>query len=279
LQASPEPAAECIRFTRPELDGVELHALRWGDRGAPPLILLHGAGANVHWWRHLAPSLAARFHVIALDFRGHGDSDQPEERPPGAVERDVQALLEEIGAESPVLIGHSLGAHVALAFAAKNEHVRAVVLVDPSRGVSASRRRATRLALSLNPSYATRDHAVRRFRFLPGADQASEALRRAIAEESVYQQPDGRWGYKFDERWFALPPTERPDGSRVACPVLIVRGADSPLLTAEGAAALAADLPRGRLIEIADAGHHVIVDQPERWLAAVESFLAEVAPA
>lgn len=267
-----------MRFTRSELEGVELHALRWGDRGAPPLILLHGAGANAHWWRHLAPSLAARFHVVALDFRGHGDSDQPKERVPGAFERDVQAVLDEIGAESPVLIGHSLGAHVALSFAAMHQDVRAVVLVDPSRGVSASQRRATRLALSLNPSYTTRDHAVRRFRFLPGADEASETLRRTIAEKSVSQQPDGRWGYKFDERWFALPPTERPDASRVACPVLIVRGADSPLLTAEGAAALAADLPRGRVIEIADAGHHVIVDQPERWLAAVEAFLDEAVP-
>jgi N-formylmaleamate deformylase len=196
----------------------------------------------------------------------------------GAFERDLQALLDELGAEAPILIGHSLGAHVALAFAARHASVRAVVLVDPSRGASPSRRRATRLALTLNPSYATRDHAVRRFRFLPGAAHASEGLRRTIAEESVAQRPDGRWGFKFDERWFALPPTDRPDPSRVACPVLIVRGADSPLLTVEGAAALAADLPRARVVEIADAGHHVIVDQPDAWLAAVEAFLDEVAP-
>lgn len=255
-----------------------MHALRWGNRGAPPLVLLHGAGANAHWWRHLAPSLAERFHVIALDFRGHGDSDRPAERFSGAFEQDLRAVLDEMGAESPVLIGHSLGAHVALAYAAQNTEIRAVVLVDPARGVSASRSRATRLALSLNPSYATRERAERRFRFLPGAAQASEALRKAIAQESVEQQPDGRWGFKFDERWFSLPPTERPDASRVRCPVLIVRGADSPLLTPEGAAALADDLPIARVTEIEGSGHHVIIDQPERWLATVTAFLDEVAP-
>jgi len=241
-------------------------------------VLLHGAGANAHWWSHLAPSLASRFHVIAFDFRGHGDSDRPEEHYSGAFEHDLEAVLDEFGARSPVLVGHSLGAHVAISFASKHPSCRAVVLVDPSRGVSATRSRATRLALSLNPSYATREHAVRRFRFLPAAAHASEELRKAIAEESVEPQADGRWGFKFDERWFTLPPADRPDLSRVACPVLIQRGSDSPLLTVEGAAALAADLPRARVVEIAGSGHHVIVDQPERWLAAVEAFLGEVAP-
>ena len=267
-----------MHFTHPELSGVQLHALRWGDRALPPLVLLHGAGANAHWWSHLAPAFAERFHVVALDFRGHGDSDHPEERASGAFELDLEALLDELGATAPVLVGHSLGAHVALAFAARSHAPRAIVLVDPSRGASPSRRRATRLALSLNPSYATRAHAVRRFQFLPGAAAAEESLRRAIAEQSVHELPDGRWGFKFDALWFGLPPTERPDPTRVQCPVLIVRGAASPLLTAEGAEQLRASLPDAREVVIPEAGHHVIVDQPARFLTEVTRFLDEVTP-
>jgi pimeloyl-ACP methyl ester carboxylesterase len=80
------------RFTIPELLGVHLHTLRWGDDSLPPLILLHGGGANAHWWDHVAPRLATRFHVVALDFRGHGDSDHPETLVAGAFNNDLEAL-------------------------------------------------------------------------------------------------------------------------------------------------------------------------------------------
>jgi len=270
--------ARSERFTRPALDGVFLHALHHGDPARPALVLLHGGGANAHWWDHLAPALAEHLHVVALDFRGHGDSDHPEPQP-GAFARDLAALLEHLGAPDATLLGHSMGAHVALEHAARHggaRRPRALVLVDVSRGAEVRTRRAMRLALAVRRSYRTRADALERYRFLPPAPRASEALRRHIAEHSLRVEPDGRFAFNFDPRWFGLPPARPPDLARVASPTLIVRGGQSPLLSAEGAAELARELPQARVVEVAEAGHNVHLEQPEAFLAAVLPFLAEV---
>lgn len=261
------------RFTLPRLAGVQLAVVRRGAAARPPLVLLHGAGANVHWWDHLAPALAERFHAAALDFRGHGESDFPSEYPAGAFQDDLEALLEHLGAADAMLVGHSLGAHVALSHAAGGGRPRALVLIDPSRGVSATRRRATRLALSLRPSYATREEAIRRFQFLPGPAQVDEALRLAIAERSVREQADGRFGFKFDPAWFGVPARDRPALGAVRCPTLILRGAESPLLSRAGADELVRGIAGARLVEIAGAGHHAHLERPTACLDAILAFL------
>jgi pimeloyl-ACP methyl ester carboxylesterase len=266
------------RFTLPRLDGVHLAVIRYGDAALPPVVLLHGAGANAHWWDHLAPGLAERFHPVALDFRGHGDSDFPKELVPGAFRDDLEALLEWLGAPRAPLVGHSLGAHVALGHAAAGGDPAALVLIDPARGLSATRRRATRLALSLRPTYASRDEAVRRFQFLPGPVDAAPVLRTAVAEHSVRPEPDGRFGFKFDARWFGVPERDRPSLGGVRAPTLILRGAESPLLTDAGAHELVRGIVGAKLVEIAGAGHHVQMERPEACLAAIAPFLAEHRP-
>ena len=64
-------------------------------------MLLHGGGANAHWWDHVAPAFAERFHVVALDFRGHGDSERSDDLAVGAFNRDLEALLAELSALRP----------------------------------------------------------------------------------------------------------------------------------------------------------------------------------
>lgn len=252
---------------------VELRALRWGDPARPVLVLLHGGGANAHWWDHLAPRLAEHFHVVALDFRGHGDSEYPEQLTVGGFSDDVEALLEHLGTRQVVLVGHSMGAHVALDHAARHPETRALVLIDLSRGAGQRSRRAARLALLLRRSYTTHAEAVSRFRFLPTSDRAEEGLRRSIAEHSVRQQVDGRYGFKFDARWFGLASKPAPDPGTVGCPTLLVRGADSGLLTRTGAEALVGELKSARLVEVAGAGHHVHLDQPDALLREILLFL------
>jgi pimeloyl-ACP methyl ester carboxylesterase len=272
------PVARSERFTTPALDGVSLHAIRHGDPRLPKLVLLHGGGANAHWWDDVAPVLARRYHVVALDFRGHGDSDQPEPRP-GAFQWDLVGLLEHIEAPDAALLGHSMGGHVVLEHAARHggaKQPRALVVVDVARGAGGRTRRMMRLALAARRSYRTREEAISRFRFLPPAPGASEELRARIAAASVRQQPDGRFAFKFDPRWFALPPAPGPLLERVSAPTLILRGAESPILSREGAQSLARELPEARLVEIAGAEHNVHLEQPEKFLSAVEGFLAEV---
>lgn len=261
------------RFSVPSLGGVRLHALRYGDPDRRPLVLLHGGGANARWWDHLAPALARHFHVVALDFRGHGGSDFSEPVP-GAFADDLAAVLEHLKARDAVLVGHSMGGHVALERAATAGDVRALALLDIGWGGAPRAGRAVRRVLrAARRSFATRDEALRRYAFVPAAPHAGEELRRHIAWHSVREHPDGRFGYAFDARWFDLPPRRPPDVREVRCPVLLVRGAESAILSVEGAAALQEAIPDASLVEIPGAGHHVHLDRPGAVLEALLTFL------
>ncbi len=270
-------APDSIRFRAQ--DGIELHTLHWRSRSglsaAPdtPLVLLHGGGANAHWWDHLAPRLADRRDVYALDFRGHGDSDHPTRRFVGAFNADLESLLAWLDREDVILVGHSMGAAVALDHASRFAATRGIVLVDLARGGAKGGGRRARLALSLRRTYRTRDEAIERFRFLPESSHPTEELRLSIAGSSVRREPDGRYGYKFDPAWFGLPPRPRPDLRNIECPVLLVRGGDSPLLPREAAEEFVSEVADGQLIEIPDAGHHVLLDRPDEFMTALSGFL------
>jgi pimeloyl-ACP methyl ester carboxylesterase len=266
------------RFTRPGLEGVALHALHRGDPERQLVVLLHGGAANVHWWEPLAEALASRFHVVALDFRGHGDSDFPEALEVGAFSKDLEALLEELGSAAPILIGHSLGGRVALEHAAGPGGIRALVLLDVARGATAPASEAMRRALGLRLTYRSREAAVAKFRFLPPALGVSEERRRTLAERSVLELPDGRFAFKFDPRWFGVPSRPLPPLARVACPTLVVRGSESTLLSEEGAREYAAAIPGAELVIVKGAGHHVHLDQPDAVRESLERFLAKAIP-
>ncbi len=260
-------------FSHAKLGDVRLHTLSWGEAGQPAVILLHGGGANAHWWDHIAPALAEKRHVIALDFRGHGESDYPQEFVAGAFDVDLQALLDHHGVSETVLIGHSMGAHIAARRAASSSDTRALVLIDIARALDSRQRRRSRLALALRRNYASLEEAIERFQFLPGAPHATPALRDAIARHSVREEQDGRFGYRFDPGWFGLHTAESIRFDQIHCPSLILRGEESEILSAEGARELVETMPRAQLRVIREAGHHVQIDQPAETLAAIQSFL------
>ena len=261
------------KFSSPREPGIKLHLLKWGSPDACPVILLHGGGANAHWWDHLAPGWAEDNHLIAMDFRGHGDSDFPDTLQIGAFNLDLEALCDRLEATQVTLIGHSMGAHVALDHASRSERVRGLALVDPARGGAKRSRRAARLALALRRNYATEEEAIERFRFVPAAEHCEETLRRAIAIQSVRAETGGRFGFKFDPRWFGVPSRPPPDCGAVRCPTLVIRGEESSILSAEGAEELCAELPNAHLETVRGAGHHVLLDKPEALSALVKNWL------
>lgn len=267
--ASADPTIE--DFHTP--DGVRLRVRAWGRGDAPLVVLLHGGGANGAWWLPIAPALAERFHAVALDFRGHGDSEFPEERFVGAFHRDLEALVAHLGPASLSLVGHSLGAHIALDFAARDARVNGVVAIEAGRGAKKSHGRRARLALAARRTYPTREDAVARYRFLPEAGEVPETLRRRIAEASVREERDGRHGYKFDPHWFRLPASPPAPRENIQGRCLIVRGAASELLTTEGAAQLASEIPQARVIEIPGGGHNVHLEQPAAVAAEILDHL------
>ena len=112
---------------------VTLHVGIAGDRSASPLLLMHGITVSHATWDWLIPSLAGRFRVLALDFRGHGKSGRaPDDYQPQAYVTDAIAVLEELADGPAVVIGHSLGGMTGAALIQQRpDLVRAAVLEDP----------------------------------------------------------------------------------------------------------------------------------------------------
>jgi pimeloyl-ACP methyl ester carboxylesterase len=210
---------------------------------------------------------------LALDFRGHGDSDYPEELQVGAFNADLEGLCEHLGTSSIRLVGHSMGAQVALDHASRHHETQKLVLLDPARGASRRSRRVARLALSLRRTYPNRAEAIERYRVIPPSEHIRPELLRRIAENSLREEEDGRWGFKFDPRWFGVPSRPAPNLSEIRTRVLLMRGDQSDLLSPTGADELLNELAEAALVTIPGAGHHIHLDQPERTLVALLEFL------
>ena len=114
------------------LRGLRFHYREYGPPEARPLVLLHGVASNSRIWITTAPLLAQSFHVLALDQRGHGESDKPDSGYDFAsVVDDLVAFVDELGLERPVVAGHSWGGSVAVQYAATYpDLIAGLVLVD-----------------------------------------------------------------------------------------------------------------------------------------------------
>jgi pimeloyl-ACP methyl ester carboxylesterase len=276
------PGCATARRRAFRVNDLVLRALEWGEPGRPGLCFLHGGSAHAHWFDAVAPAFAQRYHVLSLDQRGHGDSAWP---PPGpgayATESFVSDLLgvvTDLGWERMALCGHSMGGHNAMAFAVRHpERLGALVVVDsrpaipPDRLASMHRRghRGPRRHPSL-------EAALGSFRLLPPATVAEPDLLRHLAREGIAER-DGGFLYRFDP---ACNGTRRPADlwpalGRIAAPTLIVRGEHSPILPGGMALEMARRIVRARVEEIPGAHHHVVLDTPAAFVAALGGFLAE----
>ena len=169
---------------RPRDRFVTVHGLRlryrdWGGDGRP-LLALHGAAAHAHWWDPVAPYLALRLRVLALDWRGHGRSEWP--RPPAYDSQDFAAellgVIEALRLTDVVVAGHSMGGHNAMAFAAWHpDRLARLVVVDARPHVNYERLRAIqRRAPRPQTEFPTLVAALARFRLRPSETTASDAL-------------------------------------------------------------------------------------------------------
>lgn len=265
------------RFVR--VQGVDLHSLEWGLPTAPPLLLLHGGAAHAHWWDHIAPTLARDYRVIALDLRGHGESGW---LVPPAYEvedyvADVGEVIRALYLPRPVLIGHSLGGFVAMAYAlAAPQTVGGLVVIDI--GPRLGNGRFMRLLRTVPPPvYRDDAELISRFRLLPVDTSAPPTLLHHIARQSVRRQADGSLRLKCDRATLTRGVRDlRAQLTQISCPTLFVRGEKSRHVSAAMLQTMVTLCPRARGVEITGAGHHVFLDQPEAFLGAVRVFLREV---
>ena len=264
------------RDVRATLRGLRFHWLDWGTAGHPPMLLLHGGAQTAHSWDEVAPALARRRHVVALDQRGHGKTDwAPRYRRADFVD-DVAALLDHLGQECVTLVGLSLGGLNAIAFAAAHPgRVRGLIVVDVVPTVVRSGTDAIRSQLAQREFDAFEDAVALAHRFNPRRtlDNIRERLHHGMRE-----LPDGRWTYRFDP---GIGADAEPDAlerlwadvRRLRCPTLLVRGAESPVLDDHGVERFRRECARAAVAEVPGAGHSVMGDNPAGFVAAVTPFL------
>lgn len=260
---------------------LRLHGLDWGAPGEPPLVCMHGAGEQAHSWDFFALAMRSRFHVTALDLRGHGDSDWS---PDGhyrlhTYAADVHEVITQQGFEQVVLVGLSLGGLTALALAAtRPEMVRALVLVDVGielheEGVDRLRRFVGRPERVEHLDQLV-DH-VRSF----NPRRPKRQLRSSLLH-SLRRDARGGWMWKYDKVFLRdvdavelNVPAILNLPSRVTTPTLFVRGAESDIQSEEGARMLVRSIPNATRLDIPSAGHTVMGDDPSRFEDAVWSWL------
>ena len=275
----------------PGADGIRLHGLEWSREGVP-LVFVHGFGHDAHVWDDFAPAVAPHYRTLALTLRGHGDSGRGPHggHDPALLVRDLEQALDSLEIARLVLVGHSLGARVATQFGGRHpERLAGLVLVDfgprlDARGVSRIRsevaaQAATSAAGDL--SFGSEAEYLRVLeRNYPGV---RGSLLARLARHWLRQRADGRFELKLDlrpadpaaaARSIASAEAELWDAlGRLPCPVLVVRGAASDVLSAETADEMVERLQKGQLAVVPRAGHSVMLDNPEGFGAALASFV------
>jgi pimeloyl-ACP methyl ester carboxylesterase len=286
LQSSGENEPQAVRFTVDRSLGLVGDA--WGNPDDRPAVLLHGGGQTRHAWAGTAATLAAAgWYAIAIDQRGHGESDWA---PDGNYEReryadDVVEIAAQLSAP-PVLVGASLGGMASLLgiHRGRTEIARALVLVDI----------ATRMES---------EGLERIFAFMQGAPDGFGSLEDAADAVAAYNPhrprssdlnglkknlrlgEDGRWRWHWDPRFLEMktpaePPREWSEldaaAESLALPTLLVRGRMSDILSEEGAKVFLEQVPHAKYADISNAGHMVAGDRNDLFTDAVLEFLNEL---
>lgn len=269
------------------VDGLKLAYQEWGSPTAPPIVMLHGFGVSGHMFDEFAERMQDQYRLLALDQRGHGDSDWSAEGDYSrdAFVSDLEGFRKALGLDSFILIGHSMGGLNSVAYAnAYPQHVRALVLVDV--GPEAAREGVDNIArFTRGPDELEFEEFVEmahRFNQRRTIENIRERMRHRLKPTE-----SGKWTWKFDRR-FREPDAGLKIGSslgddeswqlfrNISVPTLLVRGGESDVLTQEVAERCTQEIPRARLVVVPGAGHSVPGDNPDAFTEAVREFLADV---
>ncbi len=280
------PTAVAVKEHDVRVGDLRLHYLDFGGDG-PPLVFCHATGFHAWLWAPYAERFVDRFHVLALDQRGHGRSDKP---PTGYrwenFGTDLAGFLDRLGLEEVHAVGHSKGATAIAAAAAAGSHRFArAVLLDPvlvpgpptltpqlenPLSIGARRRR------SLWPSRA---EMFERLRGKSPFDTWEEEFVRLYAEHGVADRPDGQVELlcppEIEAQVYASAPMSDGFGflEKLAVPALVVRGESSPTLPDRSLAEAVRRLPAGSALTVPRAGHFAPMERSAAVADALAGFL------
>ena len=274
-----EPADKYI-----QINGMSLHYLEWGDAANPTVVMLHGVSQQAHSWDFISLGLSEQYRVLALDQRGHGDSDWA---PDGdysieAHQRDIDGFVGEQGLEGFTLIGHSMGGRNGYVWASRHPGIlKALVIVDTGPDALPPGRERIRRFQELPDELDSFEDFAQRVQEYTG--RSREQTLGAL-QYTIRQRPDGKWTWKYDK--LLRTPGHRvstwtPEQlwgclAQIASPTLVVRGGDSDLFSEAAMREMQAVIPDCATVTISRAGHLVAGDNPVDFLAAVQEMLRRV---
>ena len=260
-----------------KVDGRTIHYLDWGPEGKPAFILVHALGHSAHNYDHVAPLLNQRHRVIAIDLRGHGDSDWS---PKGeySVEdyvSDLHALVTQLKLGPVTLIGCSIGGRVVQVYSGMYpDRISKLIVLDvgPARPESTTRTLSDRIEREQH-GWASEEELYASLRRNP--TRVPEEVHRNQVRYESKRLANGRVVWKYDPKVVnGLGPIELWDYVKmIKAPTLYVIGGRSRLVTPEEQRQLKT-LPFAEVITIPEAGHYPQEDTPELFLAVVKAFLA-----
>ncbi|HKU61379.1 MAG TPA: alpha/beta hydrolase [Gemmatimonadales bacterium] len=267
----PEPTPQ-RRFDQVTLaTGVRLHYAEQGDPHGPAVILLHGYSDSWFSWSRVLPLIPARYHVIAPDARGHGDSDKPES---GYSTRDfaddVLALMDALGLERATIVGHSMGSFVAQQVAvAAPQRVQRLVLV----GSAPSFEMMSGVKEFADAVYALEDPVPEQFAREFQVSTIHQPIPAAFLDTAVatsLRLPANVW-HRIMTGMLATPAS--PELAKLGIPILILSGDRDAVFSPAAQQALMAELPEARSSIYAETGHAPHWERPERFAGDLVKFL------
>lgn len=263
-------------------NGLRIHVLEWGPADGPPVVFLHGGSLTAHTWDLVCLALSDRYRCVAVDLRGHGESEWPADADYRleAFAADVGAVIDTLGLDRPVVVGMSLGGLTSMRLAGeRSDRLRGLVVVDVGPDLRTDgAQEIVEFTKRDQEMDSVEDFVARVLR--DTSTRKPELLRRSI-RHNLRQLPNGRWTWKWDKRRMSEPDFEamRADHARiwdsvaaVTCPALVVRGERSRVFLDEDGRKLTGALRDGRYEVIAGAGHTIQGEKPRELLAVLIPF-------
>jgi len=274
LFQAPQPADRFV-----SVNGLRIHYLDWGSADKQPLIMLHGIGRVAHTFDHIAPHFAANYHVMAVDMRGHGDSDWD---PKGAylVEdyvKDIEGLAQQLRLRNIVIWGNSTGGRVAQVFAGLHPELVAAVIsedVGPERPTQVAESVTRQLKQEDEKGWASEEELLMQLK--GPTSRTPEEILRAYAHYGSKRRADGRIIWKRDPAiGNGFIPTELWRFVRqIKSPIIYVVGGRSTIVPAATQEELKKALPQAEIVTIPGAGHYPSEENAAAFLAIADKFLA-----
>lgn len=263
---------------RVEVEECDVAYRRWGETGKRGLLFIHGMNAHSHWWDFIAPQFTDAFSPVAMDLTGMGDSDFRYQYDPATYAQEIAAVLDDAGLDSEsIVVAHSFGGYMAVHAANLFPgRFAKLVLVDsgirhpddppPDRPAMGGRAKV----------YPDRETALARFRLQPPQPCANAYILEHIARHSL-MPADGGWAWKFDDEWpLAMRGGERlpEEYKNLTVDVGVIYGEKSELFSRRTLDYMRELIPKPfPAVGIPDAQHHVFLDQPEAFVAALRKLL------